>query len=98
MGVGIFLVVALLRILFQIPLNGLLIASYIVIFTLAAFAPKDFLAVAFDSRRRDHRAYDRAFHHGAGLGRVLHPKRRARPARTASVWWRCAPWGRCWRC
>ena len=48
-GVGIFLVVALLRILFQIPLNGLLIASYIVIFTLAAFAPKDFLAVAFDS-------------------------------------------------
>ena len=48
-GVGIFLVIALLRILFQIPLNGLLIASYIVIFTLAAFAPKDFLAVAFDS-------------------------------------------------
>ncbi len=48
-GVGIFLVVALLRILFQIPLNGLLIASYIVIFTLAAFAPKAFLAVAFDS-------------------------------------------------
>ena len=48
-GVGIFLVVALLRILFQIPLNGLLIASYIVIFALAAFAPKDFLAVAFDS-------------------------------------------------
>ena len=48
-GVGIFLVVALLRILFQIPLNGLLIASYIVIFSLAAFAPKDFLAVAFDS-------------------------------------------------
>ena len=41
--------VALLRILFQIPLNGLLIASYIVIFALAAFAPKDFLAVAFDS-------------------------------------------------
>ena len=48
-GVGLFLVVALLRILFQIPLNGLLIASYLVIFALAAFAPKDFLAVAFDS-------------------------------------------------
>ena len=48
-GVGIFLVVALLRILFQIPLNGLLIASYLVIFALAAFAPGDFLAVAFDS-------------------------------------------------
>ena len=48
-GVGVFLVVALLRILFQIPLNGLLIASYAVIFALAAFAPRDFLAVAFDS-------------------------------------------------
>ena len=48
-GVGLFLVVALLRILFQIPLNGLLIASYLVIFALAALAPKDFLAVAFDS-------------------------------------------------
>ena len=34
-GVGVFLVVALLRILFRIPLNGLLIASYLVIFTLA---------------------------------------------------------------
>ena len=48
-GVGTFLVVALLRILFQIPLNGLLIVSYLVIFTLTAFAPEDFLAVAFDS-------------------------------------------------
>ena len=48
-GVGTFLVVALLRILFQIPLNGLLIVSYLVIFTLTAFAPGDFLAVAFDS-------------------------------------------------
>ena len=48
-GVGTFLVVALLRILFQIPLNGLLIASYAVIFALAAFTPGNFLAVAFDS-------------------------------------------------
>ena len=36
-GVGAFLVVALLRILFRIPLNGLLIASYLVIFILACF-------------------------------------------------------------
>ena len=48
-GVGIFLVVALLRILFQLPLNGLLIASSLGSFALAASAPKDFLAVAFDS-------------------------------------------------
>ncbi len=49
-GVGVFLVVALLRILFQIPLQWLLIGSYSVVFLLAAFfVPRDFLAVAFDS-------------------------------------------------
>lgn len=48
-GVGAFLVVALLRILFRVPLNGLLIFSYLVVFILAAFIPKDFLAIAFDS-------------------------------------------------
>ncbi len=48
-GVGAFLVVALLRILFRIPLNGLLIVSYLVVFILAGFVPKDFLAIAFDS-------------------------------------------------
>ncbi len=48
-GVGIFLVVALLRILFRIPLNGLLIACYLVVFGLAFLIPPDFLAIAFDS-------------------------------------------------
>ena len=48
-GVGVFLVIALLRILFRVPLNILLIISYIVVFTLALFVPGDFLAVAFDS-------------------------------------------------
>ena len=48
-GVGVFLVIALLRILFRIPLNQLLIGSYIVVFVLAAFVPQEFLAVAFDS-------------------------------------------------
>ena len=48
-GVGIFLVIALLRILFRIPLNGMLIISYLAVFVLAAFVPKDFLAIAFDS-------------------------------------------------
>ena len=49
-GVGAFLVVALLRILFQVPLQWLLIGSYGVVFLLAAFfVPRDFLAVAFDS-------------------------------------------------
>ncbi len=48
-GVGIFLVVALLRILFRVPLRWLLIVSYAVVFPLAALVPGDFLAIAFDS-------------------------------------------------
>lgn len=49
-GVGVFLVVALLRILFQVPLQWLLIGSYAAVFVLAAFfVPREFLAVAFDS-------------------------------------------------
>ena len=48
-GVGVFLVIALLRILFRVPLNKLLIVSYAVVFTLAFFVPDDFLAIAFDS-------------------------------------------------
>ena len=48
-GVGIFLVVAILRILFKIRLSYVLIFFYAIVFTLAAFVPKEFLAVAFDS-------------------------------------------------
>lgn len=48
-GVGFFLVIAVLRMIFKISLNWLLIGSYIVIFALAAFVPKEFLAIAFDS-------------------------------------------------
>ena len=49
LGVGFFLVISLLRIVFQIKLSYLLIIFYIVVFSLAAFTSKDFLAVAFDS-------------------------------------------------
>ena len=49
LGVGIFLVVAMLRIVFKIPLRLLLLAFYAAVFLLAAFVPKEFLAVAFDS-------------------------------------------------
>ena len=48
-GVGIFLVIALLRILFKIPLSYLLIGFYVVVFGLAAFVPSEFLSIAFDS-------------------------------------------------
>ena len=49
LGVGIFLVIAMLRILFGISLNILLIGFYIVVFLMAMFVPKNFWAVAFDS-------------------------------------------------
>ena len=48
-GVGLFLVVALIRILYQIRLSYLLIGFYIAVFIMAAFTSDDYLAVAFDS-------------------------------------------------
>ena len=49
LGVGAFLLLSILRMLFRIPLQWLLLGLYAGVFVLAAFAPKDFLAVAFDS-------------------------------------------------
>lgn len=48
-GVGCFLVFALLRMLFGIPLSYMLLFFYGVVFILSYFVPQDFLAVAFDS-------------------------------------------------
>ena len=48
-GVGLFLVVALLRIFFSMPIRTLLLIFYGIVFVLALFVPKEFLAVAFDS-------------------------------------------------
>lgn len=48
-GVGIFLVIAFLRILFKISLSKMLTALYILLFILSFFAPDEFTAVAFDS-------------------------------------------------
>lgn len=48
-GVGIFLVVAICRILFRVPLSYLLIGFYVLIFILSLFVPKEFVSVAFDS-------------------------------------------------
>ncbi len=48
-GVGLFLVICMLRILFSIQLKWLLVAFYAVIFILAFLADKGFLSVAFDS-------------------------------------------------
>ncbi len=48
-GVGIFLVISILRMLFSIPLSYLLLVFYGIIFVLTLFVPADFLAIAFDS-------------------------------------------------
>lgn len=48
-GVGVFLMIALLRMLFGIALSHLLIILYLLAFALAMLTPADFLAVAFDS-------------------------------------------------
>lgn len=48
-GVGAFLVVALLRMLFSMALPPLLVFFYALVFGLSLFVPEDFLAVAFDS-------------------------------------------------
>jgi hypothetical protein len=48
-GVGIFLVLAVLRPLLKIRLSVLLVIFYIIIFVAAYFAPNTFIPVAFDS-------------------------------------------------
>ncbi len=48
-GVGIFLALAILRILFQMPLNRILLVFYALVLLLSVLAPADFLAVAFDA-------------------------------------------------
>jgi len=48
-GVGVFLVVAILRMLLGISLNWLLLGCYVIVFALTVFVPDSFLAVAFDS-------------------------------------------------
>lgn len=48
-GVAVFLVIAILRMLFGIALSHLLLFFYTIIFVLTAFVPSDFLAISFDS-------------------------------------------------
>lgn len=48
-GVGIMLVVAMLRMVFKIKLKYLLLFFYAIVFALAFFVPKSFLALSFDS-------------------------------------------------
>ena len=48
-GVGLFLAIAFLRIIFKLKLSYILIICYIVVFVLSFFVPKNFVPLAFDS-------------------------------------------------
>ena len=48
-GVGMFLVISILRMLIGIQISYLLLFFYGIIFVLTIFVPQDFLAIAFDS-------------------------------------------------
>lgn len=48
-GVGIFLVIAVLRILFRLSLQYMLLGFYLLVLLFSLFAPSDFIPLAFDS-------------------------------------------------
>ena len=48
-GAGLFLVVAILRMLFYVPISRILIGCYAAAFGLAFFVPQEYLAIAFDA-------------------------------------------------
>lgn len=49
LGVGVFLAIAFLRVVFNLKLKYVLLVLYTIVFVLAFFVPKEFLAMAFDS-------------------------------------------------
>ena len=64
-GVGLFLVVAVLRILFHVSLSNMLLIFYILLFVLSFFSPDSFTSVAFDSGGSDDGADDGSVYYGA---------------------------------
>jgi len=48
-GVGFFLVVAIMRIIFKVALAHLLLLFYLMVFAVSRFTPSDFISIAFDS-------------------------------------------------
>ena len=95
-GVGLFLVVAFLRMLLGIALPKLLVVFYGLIFVLAAFVPKEFLSVAFDSGGVTTGPITVPFIMALGVG--VAAIRSDMPRTTALVWWRSAPSAPFWRC
>lgn len=48
-GIGVFLAISVLRIIFQLKISVILIISYGIVFLLGIFVPKDFLPMSFDA-------------------------------------------------
>jgi hypothetical protein len=48
-GVGIFMVLSMLRIIYNVPIKYLYAASYLLVILLSFFTPPEFLAISFDS-------------------------------------------------
>lgn len=48
-GVGLYVVLSFIKTIFKIKIKYLLLASYAIVFILAAFSPSDFVPLAFDS-------------------------------------------------
>ncbi|MDR0425142.1 MAG: DUF1538 domain-containing protein [Clostridiales Family XIII bacterium] len=49
LGVGVFLMAAMIRIVFQLKLSYMLIVFYGLVFALSVFVPDDFMPIAYDS-------------------------------------------------
>ena len=49
LGVGLYLMISVLKILFKLSFNTILVFSYLMIFSLLFFVPNEFIPIAFDS-------------------------------------------------
>src|SRR5690606_29177810 len=49
LGLAIFVSLALIRILFSIPIHAMMVGSYAAVFLLSLFVPEEFLPIAFDA-------------------------------------------------
>ena len=76
-GVGIFLALAVVRIVLKVSLSVLLTGLYACLLALSFFVPKDFLPVAFDSGGH-HRPNHGSLYYGYGRGPLLCPGRQKR--------------------
>lgn len=48
-GLGVFLAISVIRIIFQLKISTIIIVSYLLVFILGIFVPKDFLPMSFDA-------------------------------------------------